>query len=529
MLLAAGAGSALYGGQATLLWDANLESDVVGYKLHYGSSSGSYAQSVNVGNVTEATIPDLEGGATYFFVVTAYNSAGQESLASNEVSSAIANGTPVASITAPATGSKFAKRAPITINSEASDSNAGIAKVEFYAAGVKIGEDASAPYSAVWNPKSPGFFEIFAKATNLDGVQASSTPISVEIVNPTKPANKTAYTYSTLLTSGSPTAAHAGAITVTTAVDGSFSGRVTFDGVSHPVKGRLDAQGSVTKIIPRKGKLPLSVVLRASDDSAHGLGGTISDGAAEYRFLAARAVKSGGRPNRNTGRWTVLLPAEDLGSGETTPQGTGFGKMVVAANGSARFTGVLADGTPFSRGGRILEADKLPLYIPLYNGEGAFAGTVQFPTSGGVPATLSGAAEWRKPAMTAAAGFYPAGFRLTLSVTGELVSGRVALPLASQVQSTSSGQEVVVFGGNLVEPIRRDVEFTKSGALRTVPGDEQMKLSVRADGKITGSFVDLPLSGPRRLRGAFLFSEGVGGGFFLGTSEGGGVVFQPVE
>ena len=34
--------------QVTLAWDANTESDLAGYKVHYGTASGSYTTSVDV-------------------------------------------------------------------------------------------------------------------------------------------------------------------------------------------------------------------------------------------------------------------------------------------------------------------------------------------------------------------------------------------------------------------------------------------------------------------------------------------------
>jgi Fibronectin type III domain len=70
----------------TLAWDANAEPDVAGYKLHYGTSSGAYTQIIDVGNATTVTVPNLPAGNTYYFVVTAYNLDGIESLPSNEAS-----------------------------------------------------------------------------------------------------------------------------------------------------------------------------------------------------------------------------------------------------------------------------------------------------------------------------------------------------------------------------------------------------------------------------------------------------------
>jgi uncharacterized repeat protein (TIGR01451 family) len=68
-----------------LAWDANTEPDLAGYRIRYGTSPGTYTQVIEVGNVTSYEILDLASGVTYYFVVHAYDLAGNESPASNEV------------------------------------------------------------------------------------------------------------------------------------------------------------------------------------------------------------------------------------------------------------------------------------------------------------------------------------------------------------------------------------------------------------------------------------------------------------
>jgi len=69
----------------TLIWDANTEPDLEGYKLYYGYASREYPYSIDVGNLTSYTVTDLEAGETYYFTVTAYNASGYESDYSDEV------------------------------------------------------------------------------------------------------------------------------------------------------------------------------------------------------------------------------------------------------------------------------------------------------------------------------------------------------------------------------------------------------------------------------------------------------------
>ncbi|OPY69608.1 MAG: Fibronectin type III domain protein [Syntrophorhabdaceae bacterium PtaU1.Bin034] len=75
-------------GQVSLVWNANREADLVGYRLYYGTSSRSYSANVDVGNRTSFTVSGLQDGTTYYFALIAYNTSGQASAYSNEVSSA---------------------------------------------------------------------------------------------------------------------------------------------------------------------------------------------------------------------------------------------------------------------------------------------------------------------------------------------------------------------------------------------------------------------------------------------------------
>jgi hypothetical protein len=72
--------------QVSLAWDANTETDLAGYKLYYGTSSGSYPNSVALGKVTTYTVSGLAEGVTNYFALTAYNTKGLESGFSNVIS-----------------------------------------------------------------------------------------------------------------------------------------------------------------------------------------------------------------------------------------------------------------------------------------------------------------------------------------------------------------------------------------------------------------------------------------------------------
>jgi hypothetical protein len=77
-----GAAVTTYG--AVLTWDRSTSTGVSGYRIYYGTASGSYTNSLAVGNVTNQTILGLAGGVTYFFAVRAYTVSGVESAFSVE-------------------------------------------------------------------------------------------------------------------------------------------------------------------------------------------------------------------------------------------------------------------------------------------------------------------------------------------------------------------------------------------------------------------------------------------------------------
>src|SRR3989441_2535680 len=175
--------------QVTLAWDPNTETDLAGYKLYYGLSSGSYPSSVDVGNLTSYTLSGLLEGQSYYFAATAYNLSLAESGFSNEVSKALADVTPpTVSLTAPANGATVSGTA-VTVSASASD-NVGVAGVQFSLDGVNLGaEDTVAPYSATWNTTlaTSGTHSLTAVARDAAGNTATAVGVSVTVANDTTP------------------------------------------------------------------------------------------------------------------------------------------------------------------------------------------------------------------------------------------------------------------------------------------------------------------------------------------------------
>lgn len=73
-----------YSASIEITWNANVESNLAGYKIYWGDTSGALQNSTSVGNVTRFVLNNVNESRPYYFVVTALNTAGLESRPSNE-------------------------------------------------------------------------------------------------------------------------------------------------------------------------------------------------------------------------------------------------------------------------------------------------------------------------------------------------------------------------------------------------------------------------------------------------------------
>ena len=75
---------------ASLGWAPSSDADLVGYRVYYGTASRTYLQArgagISTGKTAAFTATGLQSGQRYYFSVTAYDAAGNESAYSAEVS-----------------------------------------------------------------------------------------------------------------------------------------------------------------------------------------------------------------------------------------------------------------------------------------------------------------------------------------------------------------------------------------------------------------------------------------------------------
>jgi len=175
----------------SLKWDAVSGHGVIGYKVYYSSTSAiepyngtgaaEGSSPVDVHNVTTTTLTGLDQNKSYYFAITAYDAAGNESGYSN-VAAAVDLALPDVSITYPANNSLVTGTVPFTAS--ASD-NIGIARVEFLVNGVVKSTDTTTPYLYSWDTAqlATGSYTLTAKAYDAENNTFTSTAVTVSVNN----------------------------------------------------------------------------------------------------------------------------------------------------------------------------------------------------------------------------------------------------------------------------------------------------------------------------------------------------------
>lgn len=161
-----------------LAWDPNLEPDIAGYVVRYGTSSGQYTHTIQVLNGATVTLAGLTPG-TYYATVTARNLAGLESLPSDELSFGVTLQVP--SLAGLSDGQALNGPAPVVLR--AAEFGPDITRVEFFLGNVRLGEINSITESVTWVPTDTGTFGITVKGHDAFGNIVSAT-VWIQIVRP---------------------------------------------------------------------------------------------------------------------------------------------------------------------------------------------------------------------------------------------------------------------------------------------------------------------------------------------------------
>jgi PKD repeat protein len=95
------------------------------------------------------------------------------------------NTAPTVALIDPADGTIVAAGSNVTLNATASDAEGFITRVDFIANGATVGATTASPYSVIWSNATAGVYSLTAVAFDSGGLCATSTPVTLTVVNPT--------------------------------------------------------------------------------------------------------------------------------------------------------------------------------------------------------------------------------------------------------------------------------------------------------------------------------------------------------
>ncbi len=94
----------------------------------------------------------------------------------------------IVQLTNPTNGARFVAPENISLAANASDSGGTIARVEFFQAVTKLGEDTTRPFSLVWSNVTAGTYALTAVAVSTGGIRNTSAPVNITVAANLPPA-----------------------------------------------------------------------------------------------------------------------------------------------------------------------------------------------------------------------------------------------------------------------------------------------------------------------------------------------------
>ncbi len=206
------------------------------------------------------------------------------------------------------------------------------------------------------------------------------------------------------IASGATAPSHStnGLVNVQVQPTGTFTGRLTIDGIALSFNGFIGTGGTARfgslgadKIRVERPNKPAFEIAFALDLSTGPGVKRITGTVREFRrsrvvgtaaltaeragFSRTVSVPAGYLVNK--GAYTLVLPRQEQSEAFTTqdyPQGDGVGIATVTSDGTVRFAGTLADGTKFTASSLLWADLRLPLYTELYAKAGSLGGILSF-------------------------------------------------------------------------------------------------------------------------------------------------------
>jgi hypothetical protein len=312
---------------------------------------------------------------------------------------------------------------------------------------------------------------------------------------------------------------------------GVMSGAVNYRGVSYSFRGVVGPDGQVAVPLQRGNRVPLGLRLKFQEGWAS-CEASFRDPEGEWADGTVRLLPYDGRSAvaPQAGLYTVLC------DGQGTVDVPFAMRGAVLGDGSVRFIGRMADGTPVSFGGSVAGSDRdgfgggeCAFVAPLYQRGGNFYGTFALGT-GPLEPTGTSHQWWLKPWRPRDA-IYPAlpfqtaesrCVRYTPPTSGRVTDGFNA--------SLGDGSVRFVGGDTLLDGTSNTINISERNKVTVTTDPDPTNCSIKIDPK-TGLFtgrVTPPGGTGTNFYGVFVQGEyGYGLGFYLGAGKAGRVRLLP--
>ena len=123
----------------------------------------------------------------FTLVAKAYDDHGVVAASSAAYIRVLASRPPAVVLTVPSPGATIPSATPLSLSAVALAPNGSIGRVEFYAGTSLVGSVATPPYNYAWASPQTGALSLTAKAFDLQGASATSTPVAVTVAGGAAP------------------------------------------------------------------------------------------------------------------------------------------------------------------------------------------------------------------------------------------------------------------------------------------------------------------------------------------------------
>ncbi len=302
------------------------------------------------------------------------------------------------------------------------------------------------------------------------------------------------------------------------ATNGGYTATLKSTGKNYPTSGKLSSEGKATNTVPRTGTNAVTVFWMLDPTDSDRITGVVSNATWTAPLLGDRAVFNATNPAPQAGRYTLIIPG--IPGATTSPEGDGYGTVVVNSSGVVTFSGTLADGTAAPQTTSISKNGDWPLYSSLYSGRGSLLGWMSFDTTH-TNSDVAGMLNWIRPRMATL--LYPAGF----NVGSDSIGSRYVAPVGTNKVLRITNGVVTVTGGNLPHAFANPVTMGPSSHITNNSTNTVTMSFTLSSGLFTGTFKEKGTLKTSTFKGAVLQKANDASGYFLGTNQSGRVVLEP--